>query len=1063
MLRLSSIAFMAFALCLLCLVDFSNGDATNHPHNSHVRMHRRSNVITKAPAWAKKITPGAAHQNPAKAPPNPTEDLELSIDKSTNLDQYYENSKNASESSAGVTPNKSHHSRRSLEKRGSGALYCKDGPCADDSCCGPEGICGYGPDFCGDGCTSNCDAVAMCGEYSEDGDMPCGMNLCCSSSGWCGTTEVFCDNADPVHKTLPCQAGYGSCNIASSPSCAKGGGSTNGRTIGYYQSWNVRTRKCDTKTPKQLDTTGFTHLFYSFAFIDPTSFKITPAHDDDVKQMREFTDLSKGGKLQTWIAIGGFDMSDEDKPTHTTWSDMVSTKANRAAFIESVRDYMDEYGFQGVDLDWEYPGEPKRGGRKLADTRNFSMLLREMRAAYGDKYGISLTLAPDYWYLRWFDAKAMEPYVDFFGFMAYDLHGFWDEDVRTLGKIIRGQADIREIGNNTIPLWFDGLDPKKINFGLAMYGRGYTVADKSCNGLGCSFVGPSEKGECTDSDGVMSLGEIKNLIKNKGVKSIYLEEAMMKQISWDDQWIGYDDEETFAAKKAWADGYCFGGTMVWSIDFQASSGGGLSGGTGNANTGNDGSDFPDIGGSHLTHKQVIDKLMDEKMPDCFSDKAYKDIKDKGKFWYDSGAEQWTDKYISAQKDHSQWAQNLYRDIFKNDVTAADFACFQPGEECNFGKSCADFNKKGKGGLYYMFLSLQNFFNWYSQFIQEFDQNMSYSAGNVSVIRKGLSIGESNPSASIDILSILAAAFTIASGPAAPIAPLGGAFAGLGGLMSMYSATTGDDVTVGNDAIDAEGSASAAISNMRKAGIDSAKKLIAAVFGKQGHPQSDIPEAMLVGDSKYKNPVVRVFGWGGWVRDSALGGLEELVTGMRSNMDKALLWQMARAWRGLYVVVRDDLPKPKCINPNNAWDDEKGRCLDILAWYPKTDKKTFGGNKDIEFAWNSWGMDKLGTLRNAVACWENNGGKIGSPKTSIGSLTSSSPYDSPCFFAMPVLKGNYSDISKGSLWLAGDFAGQEGQAGKLWPKTRCEAYNRDMHYIKRYTKDCSDLDVEGDLA
>jgi chitinase len=43
---------------------------------------------------------------------------------------------------------------------------------------------------------------------------------------------------------------------------------------------------------------------------------------------------------------------------------------------------------------------------------------------------------------------------------------------------------------------------------------------------------------------------------------------MMKQIAWDDQWIGYDDEETFADKKAWADGYYFGGTMVWSIDFQ---------------------------------------------------------------------------------------------------------------------------------------------------------------------------------------------------------------------------------------------------------------------------------------------------------------------------------------------------------------------------------------------------------------------------------------------------------------------------------------------------------------
>ena len=168
-----------------------------------------------------------------------------------------------------------------------------------------------------------------------------------------------------------------------------------------------------------------------------------------------------------------------------------------------------------------------------------------------------------------------------------DLHGSWDSDVLTLGKIIRGQADIREIHNNTIPLWFAGLDPKKINFGLAMYGRGYTVADKNCKSLGCSFAGPSKKGKCTDADGVMSLGEIKNLIKD-GVESTYLKDSMMKQIAWDDQWIGYDgkpslvwfyicllltiptDEETFAAKKAWADSFCFGGTMIWSIDFQAS-------------------------------------------------------------------------------------------------------------------------------------------------------------------------------------------------------------------------------------------------------------------------------------------------------------------------------------------------------------------------------------------------------------------------------------------------------------------------------------------------------------
>ncbi|KAK7994851.1 hypothetical protein PG990_013624 [Apiospora arundinis] len=515
---------------------FSSGDATLSP----VRRE-----VVESPH-------GPAHQNPAKAPPQPMKEVVAALDTELMQSHFAPSRRDV------------HHD---LLKR-DGPLYCKDGPCIDGSCCGKNSICGYGPDFCGDGCQSQCNATAMCGEFSENADMPCGMKLCCSATGWCGTTEPYCHNADPLHGTLPCQAGYGSCSITGKPSCAEGGGSTNGRTIGYYQSWNVRDRICNKVAPDQLNTTGYTHLFYSFASIDPSTFRIAPAHSDDPKMMREFTKLSSGGKLQTWIAIGGFDFSDPGRATHTTWSDLCSTKENRAAFISSVKDYMDQYGFQGVDLDWEYPGAPERGGRKLADTRNLAMLVREMRAAYGTAYGISLTLAPDYWYLRWFDAKAMEPYVDFFGFMAYDLHGSWDADVKTLGKLVRGQADIREISSNTVPLWFDGLNPAKINFGLAMYGRGYTLSDPGCSDLLCSFVGPSKPAPCTNFGGVMSLVEIKQLIKRLGITPKYLPESMMKQITWDDQWIGYDDEETFAKKKAFADGLCFGGTMVWSIDFQ---------------------------------------------------------------------------------------------------------------------------------------------------------------------------------------------------------------------------------------------------------------------------------------------------------------------------------------------------------------------------------------------------------------------------------------------------------------------------------------------------------------
>ncbi|KAL3428232.1 hypothetical protein PVAG01_01741 [Phlyctema vagabunda] len=490
-------------------------------------------------SWRDSIVFGPGHQNPAKAPPVPTPNIEISV-----IDL------NSTISSRNFGDLNLHP----IQRRG--PLRCDDGECVDGSCCSKEGICGYGPSNCGAGnCTSHCEATAMCGEFSEDADVPCGMQLCCSASGWCGTTEAFCHNADPFHNSLPCQAGYGSCDISPSPSCDKKKKSSAGRTIGYYQSWNMRNRKCDTRHPWQLNLKDYTHLYYAFAFIDPKSFQVVPAHPDDEQLMRDFTEMSDDGSLETWIAIGGYDFSNAGLPTHTTWSDMVSTKANRAAFIASLDTFMSNYGFQGVDLDWEYPGDPVRGGRKLADTKNLSLLVREMRAAYGTRYGISVTLAPDYWYLRWFDAKAMESSVDFFGFMAY-------------GKIVRGQADIREIANNTLPLWFDGLDPQKINFGLAMYGRGYTLADPSCNTLECRFSGPSKPGPCTNTEGVLSLSEIKRIAKERSIEPEYLEDSMMKQLTWDDQWIGYDDDETLAAKKEFADSLCFGGTMVWSIDFQ---------------------------------------------------------------------------------------------------------------------------------------------------------------------------------------------------------------------------------------------------------------------------------------------------------------------------------------------------------------------------------------------------------------------------------------------------------------------------------------------------------------
>ena len=41
---------------------------------------------------------------------------------------------------------------------------------------------------------------------------------------------------------------------------------------------------------------------------------------------------------------------------------------------------------------------------------------------------------------------------------------------------------------------------------------------------------------------------------------------MSKIASWDDQWVGYDDDETQAYKRNYASTNCMKGVMFWSID-----------------------------------------------------------------------------------------------------------------------------------------------------------------------------------------------------------------------------------------------------------------------------------------------------------------------------------------------------------------------------------------------------------------------------------------------------------------------------------------------------------------
>ena len=183
-----------------------------------------------------------------------------------------------------------------------------------------------------------------------------------------------------------------------------------------------------------------------------------------------------------------------------------------------------------------------------------------------------------------------------------------------------------------------------------------------------------------------------------------------------------------------------------------------------------------------------------------------------------------------------------------------------------------------------------------------------------------------------------------------------------------------------------------------------------------------------------DPAVSVFGYGTWLQDN--GGTlaaQSLVKTMKAKADQSLLWQMARLFKRTYVLVRPDLDVTECTDAVNAWDADKNQCYTLHSW-DGTTSGTLGGANDLGDMWGRWNMDPMWTMRNAVECWEANDGKIGQVSITQGWTSSAPP---PCFFVMTVLKGSYSDIMKGTLWLDGNFAGQKGMQDKLWPKNKCE--------------------------
>ncbi|KAJ7807344.1 hypothetical protein B0H14DRAFT_3091266 [Mycena olivaceomarginata] len=360
--------------------------------------------------------------------------------------------------------------------------------------------------------------------------IPCSNGACCNGdSGFCGFAAL---DANPIAALLGLRPA---------------GQISKARSTG-----ESATTRCEHKRLIGLN--------FAFALIS-NSFTIIEMSPGDAALWARTTALKKNNvALKVFLSIGGWSFN--DPPTSNIFSQLVGSDANTATFIASTLNTLQAYGFDGIDVDWEYPAAFDRGGAP-ADKANYVTFMSKVKAAFKPRnYGLTFTAPSSYWYLQHFDLPGLMQYADWVNIMSYDLHGTWDGTDPYIGSIVLAHTNLTEI-EDTLSLFNNvGVNPSQIVLGIGFYGRSFQLADPGCSSPGCVFVGGAAPGACSANSGTLMFSEIETIITQNGLNPVFDEAAAVKYIVWNnDQWVSYDDAQTLQMKVQFANSRCLGGTL----------------------------------------------------------------------------------------------------------------------------------------------------------------------------------------------------------------------------------------------------------------------------------------------------------------------------------------------------------------------------------------------------------------------------------------------------------------------------------------------------------------------
>ncbi|MCR2805840.1 glycosyl hydrolase family 18 protein [Paenibacillus soyae] len=349
--------------------------------------------------------------------------------------------------------------------------------------------------------------------------------------------------------------------------------------IGYYTGWSTYSGH----QISEIDGSKLTHINYAFANIgQDLKIEIGDVHADVEKWFPgdssadpyhgNFNQLRKLKQryphLKTFISVGGWSWSGK-------FSDAALTDASRSAFADSAVSFLTKYGFDGIDIDWEYPVSGGMYGnvKRAADKQNFTLLMQKLRekldeqgAKDGKSYLLSLAGASGGFYRSNVELSKLQQYADFINVMSYDLHGTWDSKTGFNAPLYRDPNSVfayeTSVDDSMQGYLKAGVPAEKLVMGVPFYGYKYDAAANTNKGLYQSFKGGTS----------VTYGHVVTKYLGKGYTRYFHPVSKVPYLYNGSSFISYDDPESIGHKAAYVKENNLAGAMVWSLTHDSSDG-----------------------------------------------------------------------------------------------------------------------------------------------------------------------------------------------------------------------------------------------------------------------------------------------------------------------------------------------------------------------------------------------------------------------------------------------------------------------------------------------------------